>query len=359
MSLTIMNRRVVLATILSALTYAPARAQNPVTSVTPASLTLQVGDATQIVTLHGQKLDQLNGVSVKRNGAKLTAFQTELLPTSNPAQRQLRLVALPGSGPPWGVPLELVVVRNAIEYAVPLQLVAVVPMADLTFDGCSASQSLTALVLRATIRNDGLAPASFQAGQHVGSVTFGTPGSAYPLMEKLFAPGGGFYVGPGSRATLEKQLTGVPAAATYNADWRVNPLNVVAESNTENNARTCLVTVTSVLSDLTISSMTVQPSSGPAGTSFSLQVRVTNLGNARVPPTRTEVRCLIDGIAFNGSTWQLGAIDPGQTLVQQINLGSNLTPGARSLRCSVDPGNDITEAVENNNSNSLTLTVTG
>ena len=139
----------------------------------------------------------------------------------------------------------------------------------------------------------------------------------------------------------------------------MNNAGQVAESNTQNNSRSCSLAVTPTLPDVVVASLTAQPASGPAGSAFGVDVRVSNLGGVRLPGGRARVRCTIHGAEFNGGSRERGGLDAGQSLARRVNLGSNLTPGSKTVRCTVAPENNVNEMSEiNNTSSSLTITVT-
>lgn len=79
-----------------------------VTSASPASVTLVVGGSEQTLALIGTVLNSVTGAYVERNGSRLAGVTVNLVPSTDPARRELRLSALATAGPPWGVPLDLV-----------------------------------------------------------------------------------------------------------------------------------------------------------------------------------------------------------------------------------------------------------
>ncbi len=342
-----------------------------VTSASPATVTLRAGGPAQTVALNGSLLNQVVGAYVQRNGNRvLSGLRAELLASTDPARREVRLSAYGTTGP-WGVPLDLVLeytigsspIRAANPMPTPVQITATAPPnVDLSISSCTFEKFPQSFYARATIRNTGSEGVAFQTNQVIARAMFG---SNFDVR----AEGGGVFVVAGGSAEVKAQFSTLPAPGSHHVTWTVDPTDLVAESNATNNEKTCTLVVevapptpTPPMSDVAITTLTAQPISGPPGTQFVFTVVVKNIGTANVGSMSTgvEVRCTVDGGQFAGNNWAwFGSIEPGKTYgPYQIRTSQSLAPGTKVLECTVDPYNKLTESTRNNNARSLVFTVT-
>lgn len=83
-----------------------------ISTATPATVALRAGGTAQTVVLEGSWLDGLAVAYVERSGSKVSVRAELLPPTLNTGRREVRLTAPTDAGPPWGVPLDLLVARS-------------------------------------------------------------------------------------------------------------------------------------------------------------------------------------------------------------------------------------------------------
>ncbi len=107
------------------------------------------------------------------------------------------------------------------------------------------------------------------------------------------------------------------------------------------------------LPDLTISGITVQPSSGPPPTQFAIKVMTRNAGAGTLGMTSVGVQCLISGVSFGASYFnrRSGPVEPGQSVVvfEMRTPAGRFDPGVGRVECTVDPYKELAESNENNN----------
>ncbi|MBK8792742.1 MAG: hypothetical protein IPN59_06205 [Holophaga sp.] len=208
----------------------------------------------------------------------------------------------------------------------------------------------------ATLFNTGTQGASFQTGQTMALLSV----RGANLLCK--APGGGYFLDRGATMEVSQLLKSVPVGA-YPAIWKANPDRVVPEKDFGNNEKTCELVVAAPqgpLPDLVISSLTVQPPSGPPSTVFEFKITITNVGDAMAPgSTSLLCRLLLDGVSFTGVVGWSGYVDlaPGQSLVHTIRTNTPLAPGVHEFKARVNAGKRLIEKNEANNDASCTVTV--
>ncbi|MGH7461278.1 MAG: CARDB domain-containing protein, partial [Longimicrobiales bacterium] len=335
-----------------------------VTGATPAAVTLRSGGAAQTVVLNGSLLNQVVGAQVQRNGNRvLYGVRAELLPSTDAARREVRLSASGTSGP-WGEPLQLVLeytlgsspVRAANPMPTPVLITASAPPnVDLIVSSCTVEGNVT----RATIRNNGSEGASFQAGKPIVSFKYDPrPAADFKMTGPFTAQGGGFYIAPGGTQDLEVRITFDNGATLTQVTWIVDPNDAVAELNPTNNERTCRGAGTpgvALFTDLGISGISVQPTSGPPPTPFEFTVVVKNMGTSSIPAAIYAVDCVIDGVRFlPQSAFRVPtALAAGATFTQKIRKEGNYIPGSHVFECTADVSSQLTESTRNNNARSL------
>lgn len=138
--------------------------------------------------------------------------------------------------------------------------------------------------------------------------------------------------------------------------------NAVMESNEMNNTATVSVSVSGNI-DFDLINLTLNPTTGSPGTSVTLNSMLMNRGTLPAPTATVEVRLSNDqNINSNDSllgTFTSPMIAPGQaatlTFTTMIPMAAN--SGRVFVGLIVDPGNQVTESAENNNTISAPFTV--
>lgn len=124
----------------------------------------------------------------------------------------------------------------------------------------------------------------------------------------------------------------------------VDPDNVVAESNEDNNSAEQPFAISVAPVDLTVSAIDIQPAGKPAGDIANVVVRVRSSGAYQ---GRVSVGVQIDGQDLPVTESVVSIPENGTT---DIPVRWTVTPGsARTIRAEVDPNNRISESDEANN----------
>ncbi len=325
------------------------------------------------MVLNGSLLNQVTGVYAERSGSRVNGIRAELLSSTDPARREVRVSALASAGPPWGVPHNLVLeyrlgsspIKAPDPLRTPVQITAAASInVDLVISDCTFIQDpsdASVIFPRATIKNNGSEGAAFQTGQ-----VFAKYQHPSGLGSEFKAAGGGEYIAPGGTKVIS--VAGQrfqPPSGSKTFTWTVDPSDAVAESNPANNERACTFTFGPVtpaapkLPDLVISTITSRTNSGPPGTWFVFTLLVTNTGSADAPTDKVWPRCSIDGAHVpGGMAGSNPTLAPGQSVSFQWQTNSNFVPGTKRLECTIDPNNALVESTETNNMRSITFVVT-
>lgn len=124
----------------------------------------------------------------------------------------------------------------------------------------------------------------------------------------------------------------------------VDPENVVAESNEDNNASEHQMAVTVAPVDFTVEAIDILPAGKPAGDTANVVVRVRSSGAYQ---GRLSVAAQVDGTRLTPVETN---VNIGEGGTSDIPLRWSVTPGAaRAIRAEVDPNNLIPELDDNNN----------
>jgi hypothetical protein len=220
------------------------------------------------------------------------------------------------------------------------------------------SDNFTYRVL-ASMRNAGNEAASIEAGWRVWGATHqvGTSSPA-PAGSTSYqqAPVGGIYLAAGANLTGPKRpgiynLNNL-ALGTHKIVFTADPDNHIAETGEGNNTSQCTWNVVAMAApspfDLTITQVSVYPSSGPPGTDFKFTVTVKNIGGDTFDGFNTSCQ---PGTGFNKPQ-----LEENQTVTRTLSIPGTLTPGTKTINCTVN--SQQSEQNTSNNSRSATFTVT-
>jgi hypothetical protein len=134
-----------------------------VTGASPSTLQLQAGGTPQTVIVQGSNLDRVTGARVERSGSPANGMLVQLQASTGSTQRNVTVSAATNAGPPWGVPLDLVLLASPegteIEVATNVTMTVPEPPVDLIISSCEFD--LDARLARAMISNTGSQPAAF------------------------------------------------------------------------------------------------------------------------------------------------------------------------------------------------------
>ncbi|MGH7471692.1 MAG: CARDB domain-containing protein, partial [Longimicrobiales bacterium] len=334
-----------------------------VTGASPTTVTIRSGGPAQTVVLNGSLLNQLVGAYAQRNGNRvLTGISTQLLASTDPARREIR-VSAHGTTGPWGEPLDLVLeytigstpMKAANPLATPVKITASAPPnVDLVVSSCTFELKQNTVVTRATIRNNGTGATAFQTNQYLAQVASShSPGQS----RQFAAPGGGQTIPAGGTVEFQETYALPTTAGLMEATWTVDPRDVVAESNADNNERKCSVMIVPDVKDFSITAVSTQPSNGSAQTKFVFSVSVKNGSTSATNSSQfVEVECLIDGSRFDYNYFS-ATLAPNATFTKNIYTTGGFAPGSHVLECTADPKMQLNESTRSNNARSLVFNV--
>jgi len=201
-----------------------------------------------------------------------------------------------------------------------------------------------------TMKNAGKKAASFPAGAKLWSVDGQSTSGA-------LAPSTGLYLPPGVEAPGPNQPVKVlvkPAPGTYKVTFQADPDNLIAETSEGNNVSECTWTVVPVppgsAPDLTITQVTISPTSGSRSTTFEHTVTVKNVGNDLSPGFNTKCQ--------PGSSWNSAGLAAGAAFTRTYPIPNTATmpAGTHTATCVVTPF--FAEVNKSNNSVTATFTIT-
>ncbi|MCO5247703.1 MAG: M43 family zinc metalloprotease [Chitinophagales bacterium] len=134
------------------------------------------------------------------------------------------------------------------------------------------------------------------------------------------------------------------------------------------NSKACTPPI-QALPDLTISSISVSPTTTDAGANVSLSFKVNNIGGATASPhyTSFHISSNVDTRPGNGATYldeyyvsaSLPASSSTTTITKTVKLPANLSPGTYYIFFSADGAETINESNENNNQEYVPITIRG
>ena len=167
----------------------------------------------------------------------------------------------------------------------------------------------------------------------------------------------------GSNLTLApgQSITGIQYPGNYTpgthpVTFKVDPENVVNESNEANNQTTGSYTVTATQGqpDLVITNVTVDPNPTIQGFGVSVTVENQGAGTVNIQGTETTLISTIgtDNILQKG----ILSLAPGQSRTI-ITDAVRLNPGTFNWTIKVDPDNRVSESNDNNNTQVISLTI--
>ncbi|WP_433363544.1 CARDB domain-containing protein [Actinoplanes sp. CA-142083] len=144
------------------------------------------------------------------------------------------------------------------------------------------------------------------------------------------------------------------AQGSYPVAATVDPGNIVAEQNNDNNTLTAssqLVVAQAPGPDLQVTGVTSNPASPSAGAQVTFSVAVNNRGTSAAAATVT--RLVVGGTTLNANT---GAIAAGQTV--SVSVGPwTATNGGATITATADATGVVVETNENNNSRTQSIVV--
>ena len=343
-----------------------------VSNASPTQVALQASGPPVTVTLSGQMLDAVTDAWVERSGTRMDGrVEATLATSSDPTRLDVQLVAYANAGPPWGGTMQLVLEGSTQDArtrtTAPVGITVPAPPVDLVISSCSIdSTAPLSRVARATLTNSGSQSVSFQSNQTLVHIRGVGPD------RELRAPGGGRLLSPGQGLdlTTDLDLTNVQPG-TLALTWTADPDDLVLESNANNNSKWCPFELAppppepaqpvEALPDLVISSLTVEPNTGPPSTQFVIKAVYRNVGaapTARIGPTvhgdapylhQFRPSCTINGgpvhlteldywwIAPTGQTvtdpYDWVGLGVGQSGTFAFELPVGMAPGAKTLEC--------------------------
>ncbi len=167
----------------------------------------------------------------------------------------------------------------------------------------------------------------------------------------------------GSNLTLTpgQSITGIQypgnhTPGTHPVTFKVDPENVVNESNEANNQTTGSYTVTATQGqpDLVITNVTVDPNPTIQGFGVSVTVENQGAGTVNIQGTETTLISTIgtDNILQKG----ILSLTPGQSRTFNC-YAVRLAAGTFNWTIKVDPDNRVSESNDNNNSQNISLTI--
>lgn len=206
-------------------------------------------------------------------------------------------------------------------------------------------------MMQITTKNIGGSPTTFLDGAAIVKYN-ARPSQGAWAEKRISAPSGGLYLISGAEWSC-KEFTYFDEGL-QNMTYTVDPNNVVAETNENNNTYTIAVPPPNPpkpIPDFTITSFKIEPASAP-GTYFNITAVVKNVGAAESNCPNVEVNCSI-----GGKLGYLRAIPIGGTQTFVFPITWQLPPGTKTATCTVDPTNVCQESDENNNSATTTFVV--
>jgi hypothetical protein len=210
-----------------------------------------------------------------------------------------------------------------------------------------ANQSWRFLV---TIKNNGSADASFPNGaQYMGHSTNGGGFTPITAGQAITIPPGGTYTGI--------QYPGNASAGTFPVTFKVDPSNVVAETDESNNSLTSSYTIGAAgKPDLAITSITLEPAMLPSTANAKLQVTIKNEGTG-VADLEGGGRYIIKSVGAD-VVRKTGVMNllPGASMTV-VCEPARLVGGSNTWNLMVDPDNLVAETNESNNTKSLTASL--
>ncbi len=222
------------------------------------------------------------------------------------------------------------------------------PLSDLALTSCRLENRGRNSYFVGVIKNQGYAPASFKTRQIVAS-------SSGAKTYKVPAPGGGLYLPRGGTHEVLVSAHNLPPGR-HTVNWKIDPDNVVQEAAEFNNVRSCSGVVPEIpqtSSDLIISRIRINPTSGTPTTSFSANITVRNIGTGPSQAGAAHAPyCFLDGAAMSWrlDRWRTAPIPPSGSKTFNYRDLRRLIPGTHKLDCKVDRFNRGAELREDNNS---------
>ena len=142
---------------------------------------------------------------------------------------------------------------------------------------------------------------------------------------------------------------------TLNIVATVDPTNIIPEKDETNNTGTSSMKVEVKLPDLTIASVTPQPSKAQPGDKVDIKVVVGNQGEKSV--ASTEVTLLVGGEAVGTLPVQNVSASGRAELSFSYIVPENMPEGVLEIIAIVDPSNAIRESNENNNTGTSSMQI--
>ena len=161
----------------------------------------------------------------------------------------------------------------------------------------------------------------------------------------------------GGRGTAPFALDfAVTSAQTLNLLVRVDPDNVIAESNEGNNeASVTLPFGQSLDLEITAADLSIEQAAPRVGQDIAFDVTVRNRGTVDSPATVLHAD-VVQGATTNAIVDASVQIAAGQSITRRLTWRAN-QPGAAQLRVTIDANNQLTETREDNNSATLDFNV--
>jgi subtilase family serine protease len=147
----------------------------------------------------------------------------------------------------------------------------------------------------------------------------------------------------------------------------VDPANLIAETNEEDNQTEATLTVKPPSDDpsvtpnlvMTSSSVTFTPTQPAPGTMVTLTIRVRNDGAVDASNVVVRVMDVTETPTQVGDDVTIPTIAAGETMTATLVYDTTDKQGSRSLTVSADPDNTITESNENDNTATVTIPIDG
>jgi len=362
----------------------PQPDQAVIAAVTPRAVTLKQGGPAALVTVDGKYLETILSVQAIREGhdvGEITAKLVQPWPASQKIELQaganapvaqdyqLRFVGKAGLREfRVDVPLSLFRLEVAGQRLQPIQqqmnlnqeaqqAINRIKLPDLIISSVNLKKCNTpdAYDWDVTLQNIGYSPASFVEG--VVLVTC----DAYPPSQwgqfVYFAPPGGLYLTPGA-TWKSNNGGGVVISGLQKLIFTADPSHKLFESNENNNTYIIYSSQATPppqppLPDLTITSVSVDPPSGPSSTTFTITAVVKNIGEINY---RNDGTCVFVESSMGG-TQQLCNLSVGESKTFTFKTGYSMPPGTKTVTCTADTINFCKESDESNNKMSATFIV--
>ncbi|MCJ7483346.1 MAG: hypothetical protein MUO31_10310 [Thermodesulfovibrionales bacterium] len=362
--------------------------QASITAIIPRVISIQQGGPSAVVAVDGKFLETVLSVQAIRGGRVMGEIAVKLAQPW-PASRKLELQAGANALVAPGyrlraigkvglnefkidVPLtefSLEVIRNQGNIqikreAIPFQQTppAVYNLPDLIITTASleplqdsnTQDQKDYYKLKITLKNIGRTSVSWKSGIMIinGEAEFD-----HSLIS-FYTPSGGLYLGPGEAWNGEIPVVYF-TQGVREAKFTADPfLGRVTELNENNNLYILTIPTTAPsptpLPDLAITSLTIQPPTGPPSARFTITVVVKNIGSGNMASCR-DIEVLVHGV--NVRYQYLNSLAAGESQTLTFTTDYSMPPGTKNVICTVDPGDHCKESNENNNKASKTFIV--